>query len=159
MTAPTPTRQLSRTFVLVLCMALALALPSGALAAEEEGTTTAAKPHYTKENRKAFEEQLAKGEIKSAEFNKKLRSLHIKTANGTLYLYHYEKKGAKGVEALLKGKHVSYTVLTPKAAAKEAKEKPAPKHKIRYIVGAVVIVLIIIGGIVWYVRRRRVYAD
>jgi hypothetical protein len=157
MTAPTPTRQLGAAVLLVLCLALALALPSGALAAEE-GTTTATS-HYTKESKKAFEEQLAKGEIKSAEFNKKLRSLHIKTANGTLYLYHYEKKGAKGVEEKLKAKHVSFAILAPKAAAKEAKEKPAPKHKIRYIVGGVVIVLIIIGAIVWYVRRRRVYAD
>ncbi len=158
MTAPTPTRQLASAVMLVLCLALALALPSGALAAEE-GTTTTATPHYTKESKKAFEEQLAKGEIKSAEFNKKLRSLHIKGANGTLYLYHYEKKGAKGVEEKLKAKHVSFTILTPKAAAKEAKEKPAPKHKIRYIAGGIIIVLIIIGAIVWYVRRRRVYAD
>jgi hypothetical protein len=147
MTAPTPMRQLASVVPLALCLALALALPSGALAAE--GTT----PKFTKESREAFEQQLAKGEIKSAEFNKKLRSLHITTKNGTLYLFHYEKKGAPAVEAKLKAKHVSFTVLTPKEAATEAKAKPK-KHKIRYIAGGVVVLLIVIGAVVYFVRRR-----
>ena len=147
MNVPTPTRQLASVVLMALC--LALAAPAYALAAE--GTT----PKYTKESREAFEQQLSKGEIKSAEFNKKLRSLHITTKNGTLYLYHYEKKGAPALESKLKANHVTFTVLAPSAASKEATalKKPA-KHKIRYIVGGVVVLLIVIGAIVYFVRRR-----
>jgi hypothetical protein len=144
----TPTRQLASVVLLALC--LALAIPAAAPAAEG-----AAAPKYTKESREAFERQLEKHEIQSAEFNKKIRSLHIKTKNGTLYLYRYEKKGAPGVESQLKAHHVTYTILTPTAADKEAKALPKhTKHKIRYIVGAVVIVAIVIGAIVYFVRRR-----
>jgi hypothetical protein len=146
MTAPTQTRQLASVVMLALCMALAL--PATGLAAS---TTT---PEYTKENREAFEQQLAKHEIKSAEFNHKLRSLHITLKNGNLYLYHYEKKGSPALEKELTTKHVTFTVLSPTQAEKEAKAKPAKKHKIRYIVGGVVVLLIVIGAVVYFVRRR-----
>jgi hypothetical protein len=136
--------------VVLLALCMALAMPAAALAAE--GTTP---PKYTEESKEEFEKQLAKGEIKSAEFNGKLRSLHVTTKNGTLYLYHYEKKGAPKLKQELAAKHVKYTVLTKSVASKEAKEHPKhAKHKIRYIVGAVVIVLIVIGLIVFFVRRR-----
>ncbi len=145
MTVPTPLRQLAFAAMLALC--LVLATPVSGLAA-----TT---PEFTHESKEAFEQQLAKGEIKSAEFNQRVRSLHITTKNGHLYLYHYEKKGSKPLEDQLRAKHVSFTVLTPSAAATEAKEHPpAKKHKIRYIVGGVVLVLIVVGLIVYFVRRR-----
>jgi len=145
MTVPTPLRQLAFAAMLALC--LVLATPASGLAA-----TT---PEYTHESKEAFQQQLAKGEIKSAEFNHKVRRLHITTKNGHLYLYHYEKKGSKALEDELKAKHIHFTVLTPSAADLEAKEHPvAKKHKIRYIVGGVVIVLIVIGLIVYFVRRR-----
>jgi ATP-dependent Zn protease len=148
-TASTPRRQLA--FLVLLALSLALALPAAAPAAEEGTTPT---PTYTKESREAFEKQLEAHEIQSAEFNKKLRSLHIKTKDGTLYLYHYEKKGAPKLESQLKAKHVTYTILTPSAAAKEAKATKQTKHKIRYIVGGIVILLLVIGAIVFFVRRR-----
>jgi len=146
--ALTPTRQLASAVLLALC--LALAIPAAALATE--GT---APPKYIHESKEEFEQQLAKGEIKAAEFNGKLRSLHITTKDGTLYLYRYEKKGAPKLKNELKAKHIHYTVLTPSAASKEAKELPKhSKHKIRYIVGGVVILLVVIGAIVFFVRRR-----
>ena len=148
MNASTPARQLASVVLLALCLALA----TGAAALAAEGSTT---PKYTHESKEEFEQQLAKGEIKSAEFNGKLRSLHITTKNGTLYLYRYEKKGAPKLKNELKAHHVKYTVLTKSAASKEAGELPKhTKHKIRYIVGGVVLLLLVIGGIVFFVRRR-----
>jgi len=145
MTVPTPLRQLAFAAMLALC--LVVAVPASGLAA-----TT---PEYTHESKEAYEQQLDKGEIKSAEFNRKLRSLHIKTKNGELFLYHYPKKGSKPIEDQLKAKHVHFIVLSHSAADLEAKEnKPAKKHKIRYIVGGVVLLLIVIGLIVYFVRRR-----
>ena len=130
--------------VVLLALCMVLVMPVAAMA---ESTS-----EYTKESKEAFEQQLAKHEIESAVFNKKLRRLHIKLKNGKLYLYHYEKKGSAPLDAKLKAGHVTVTVLTPSQAAKE---KPgAKKHKIRYIVGAVVIVLIVIGLVVFFMRRR-----
>jgi hypothetical protein len=145
MTVPTPLRQLA---VAALTLCLVLATPVAGLAA-----TT---PEFTEESKQAFEQQLAKGEIASAEFNKRVRSLHIKTKNGTLYLYRYERKGSPAVESELKAHHVTFTVLKPAAAEQEAKtlKKPA-KHKIRYIVGGVVVVLIVVGLVVFFIRRGR----
>jgi hypothetical protein len=142
--ASTQTRQLALSLLAALCMALAL-LPAAASA-----ETT---PVYIHESRQAFEEQLAKKEIKSAEFNRKLRSLHIVANDGKLYLYHYEKKGSPALEKQLTTHHVTFTVLSPSAAANEAKGKTT-KHKIRYIVGGVVVLLIVIGAVVYFVRRR-----
>jgi hypothetical protein len=148
MHAPMPLRKLAFAGMLVLC--LVLAMPAAGLA---ETTTT---PKYTEESKQAFEQQLEKGEIKSAEFNKRIRSLHIKTKNGTLYLYRYERKGSPAVESKLKARHVTFTVLGRTAAEQEAKSLPkTTKHKIRYIVGGVVLLLIVIGLVVYFVRRGR----
>ncbi len=145
MTVPTPLRQLA---VAALTLCLVLATPVAGLAA-----TT---PEFTEESKQAFEQQLAKGEIASAEFNKRVRSLHIKTKNGTLYLYRYPRKGSPAVESELKAHHVTFTILKPAAAEKEAKSTSKPaKHKIRYIVGGVVLVLIVVGLVVFFVRRGR----
>lgn len=145
MSVPTPLRQLAFAAMLALC--LVLATPASGLAA--------ATPEYTHESKEAYEQQLDKGEIKSAEFNRKIRSLHITTKNGDLFVYHYPKKGSKPIEEQLRAKHVHYTVLSHAAADVEAKQNaPAKKHKIRYIVGGVVLLLIVIGLIVFFVRRR-----
>jgi len=128
----------------LLALFVALALPAVGLAA--------ATPKYIKESQQAYEKQLHGGEIADATFNKKLRSLHIKTKNGTLYLYKYPKKGEPALAAQLKGAHVPITVLKPSEAAKEV---TPVKHKLRYIAGGILIVVILIVGIVLLVNRRR----
>jgi hypothetical protein len=127
-----------------LAILVALALPAVGLAA--------ATPIYIKESQQAYEKQLDKGEIAEATFNKKLRSLHIKTKDGTLYLYKYPKKGYHPLDAQLTAHHVTVTVLKPTEAAKEI--KPA-KHKLRYIAGGILILVILIVGVVLLVNRRR----
>jgi hypothetical protein len=127
----------------VLC--LALAMPVAALAA-------AATPTYVKESQQAYEAQLAKGEITAAVFNRRLRSLRLTLKNGEHVLYHYPKKGSPALESALKAKHVSFTVLAPADALKEVSK---PKHKLRYIAGGVLILVIVIVGVVLLVNRRR----
>ncbi len=141
-------RPLIPATLLVLC--LALALPASGLA---EST-----PTYTKETQQAYEAQLKKHEIASAVFNKRIRSLRITTKSGEHFTYKYPKKGSAAVEAQLKAKHVPFSKLTPSEAKQELKKKPV-KHKLRYIVGGVVIVIVVIIGLVLVLRRRRQRED
>ena len=127
-----------------LALMVALALPAVGLAA--------ATPTYTKESQQAYEKQLKAGEITEGTFNKKLRSLHIKTKNGELFIYKYPKKGEPALASQLQAHHVTVTILKPSEASKEV--KPA-KHKLRYIAGGILIVVILIVGVVLLVNRRR----
>ena len=133
MIAPTTTRKLASAVLLALCFALLV--PAAGLAA----------PEYTEETRQALERQLAKGEVSSAEFNKQVRSVHIKLQNGQLYLYHYEKGGSKKLKEKLVAKHVTVTVHHPNAN----------KHKLRYIAIGVAVLLVVIAGVAFYYWRRR----
>jgi hypothetical protein len=128
----------------LLALVVALALPPVGFAA--------ATPQYTKETQQAYEKQLKSGEIAEGTFNKKLRSLHIKTKKGELFLYKYPKKGEPALASQLKAHHVTVTILKPSEAAKEV--KPV-KHKLRYIAGGILIVVILIVGVVLLVNRRR----
>ncbi len=110
---------------------------------------------YTKESQQAYEKQLDSGVIALGTINKRLGSLRIKTKNGELFLYHYPKKGEPAVVAALEAHHVTVTVLKPSEAAKEIHPKPA-KHKLRYIAGGVlIIVILIVGGVLVFRRRGR----
>jgi hypothetical protein len=141
------TRASGLALATVAALMLSLSAPlSGAL-----GKTT---PQYTKETKQAYEAQLSKGEIREATFNKKLRSLHIETKTGQLFIYRYGKKESKKLASELEAKHVKVKFLSSTQADKEAKTKPA-KHKLRYIAGGVLIAVIVIVGIVLLVNRRR----
>lgn len=143
MTAPTRLRIPRLAALLALCVALTLPLQAVA----------AGTPQFTKETQQAFEAQLKSGQIASATFNKRIRSLRITLKRGQHFTYTYPKKGSPAVEAKLRAHHVTFTKLSTTEAKKDAK-KPA-KHKIRYIAGAVVIVLILIAALVLVLRRRQ----
>jgi hypothetical protein len=136
----------------------ALAVLVLTLSAPLSGALAATTPQYTKETQQAYEQQLHKGEIKRATFNKKLRSLHITLKNGQLFIYRYPKKGEPNLAAQLKAKHVPVTILKPSQASKEAGTKPA-KHKLRYIAGGALVLVVVIVGIVLLVNRRRATRD
>ena len=140
-----PTRGLLGTLT-GLCVALAL-LTSAASAGAAEAV------HYTKESTSEFERQLNAGEIQKAVFNKKIRSIRLTLKNGDHALVHYPKRGSHPLEAKLKAKHASVSVLGEAAANKEAREQPK-HHKIRYIAGGV-LVIVIVGGVLLVNRRRR----
>jgi hypothetical protein len=142
MTALTRARLLGIAALVTLC--LSAAPPAGAAA-----------PQYTKESQQAYEKQLNAGEIASATFNKRLRSLRLTLRNGQHALYRYPKKGSKPLEEALQAKHVPVTVLKPSEAASEARSSKKPGHKLRYIAAAVLVVAIVIAGLVALFNRGR----
>jgi nitrate reductase gamma subunit len=110
---------------------------------------------YTKESLPEYAKQLAAGEIQSATFNRKLRSIRLTLKDGRHVRVRYEKHSFHREEARLKAGHVAVTVLTPSASNEEFNEKPK-HHKIRYIVGgALIVVLLIVGAVLLIYRRRR----
>jgi hypothetical protein len=111
--------------------------------------------HYTKESLQQYTKQLAAGEIQSATFNRKVRSIRLTLKDGRHVLVRYEKHQLHPEEARLRARHVAVTVLTPAASNKQFNEKPK-HHKIRYIVGGVLVVVILIAvAVVLIIRRRR----
>ncbi len=151
MIGPTRTRVLSATAACVL--SLVLALPA-TQAFGEEATVT-----YTKESLPEYEQQLASGKIASVTINKRLRSLRITLKDGSHVLAHYAARGEPAVLAALNAKHVNVTVLSPAAAKKEASKAPV-HHKLRYIAGGILIaVVVIVGGVLFWDRRRKRMAE
>ena len=120
-----------------------------AVAAVSAGAAT----DYTKESLQEYAKQLDAGEVLSATVNRKLRSLRLTLKDGRHVLVKYEKRAFPAEQAKLKAKHVTVTVLTPSAANKEFREKPK-HHKIRYIVGGVLILVIVVVVAVLLFRRR-----
>jgi hypothetical protein len=139
-------RVLSIALGAVLC--LTLGLSSAAQAASD------ASIHYESESLQAYEQQLHSSQIASVVINKRLRSLRITLKNGqhvkARYAAHQEPAVVKAIEA----KNIPVTVLSPTEAQAEAKSVPK-HHKLRYIAGAAVIVVIAIVGGVLYIRRKR----
>jgi hypothetical protein len=131
---------------LIVTLAFAAATCSAALA---QGTVS-----YEKESEAAFRQQLASRQIRSAVINKRLRSLRLTLKDGRYVLAHYPKHAEPRVARELKAKGVHVTVLSKGQAESEAKKVPR-HHKIRYIVGGVVIGLVVIAGAIFFIRRRR----
>ena len=130
-----------------LCLTLALlTVPASAGAAEAI--------HYTPESIAAFEQQMNSGQIQTAIFNRKVRSIRLTLKSGEHALVHYTKGQAPALEATLKAKHVAVSRLSEAVANKEIKAKPKP-HKLRYIAGGIVIVVIVVVGAVLLINRRR----
>jgi len=128
-----------------------LAFP--ALAAAEEGSSTS----YTKEEKQAYEEQLKSGNIKAVKINKRDHDLLITLKNGELVFVHLEKHDTEKAESQLHAKGVTYTVESAAEAEQEVKSKPV-KHKLRYIIGGVVVVALIAGG-GYLLYRRKAYGE
>jgi hypothetical protein len=133
--------------VLSACLVTVFAL-SATVAASAESAV-----HYTKESLAKYQKQLSSGQIASATFNKKVRSLHLTLKSGqhvlVTYAPHEEPTFAKALEA----KGVPVSVLKPAVAAKEA-AKPV-HHKLRYIAGGILVLVIVVVGAVLLVDRRR----
>jgi hypothetical protein len=141
---PTPASALAAAAVSLLLLALSL-LPTAAQAAVS----------YTRETFQAYEEQLAAGQIQEVTINKRLRSLRVTLTDGRHVLAKYAAKEEPKVSKSLKAKHVTVHVLSS-TAAKAEQSKGKVHHKLRYIAGGIVIaVAVIVGGVVFYNRRKR----
>jgi hypothetical protein len=143
------TTRASITARIALCIAL-LACTSALPAPAAAGAVIA----YQNETFKEYEQQLAGAQIQSVTINKRLRSLRITLKDGRFVLAKYGKHEEPNVAAALAAKHVAVTVLTPTVALKEVPKK-AVHHKLRYIAGGIVIVMILIVGAVLYINRKR----
>jgi hypothetical protein len=141
-----PMRALT-SLMLAVCVAFSLLTPA-AIAAE--GTIK-----YKHESEGEFAKQLAARQIRSAAVNKRLRTLRLTLKDGTRVLARYPAHQEPQTVSKLKAHGVAVTVLGKPAAEKEAKAKKPVHHKLRYIVGAVVIAVIVIVGAVLLVNRRR----
>ncbi len=127
---------------LVACVSLlAVASAAGAIA-------------YQNESFAEYQQQLAGGQIQAVTVNKRVRSVRVTLKDGRYVLAKYKPKEEPAIVAALAAKHVPVTVLTPTEAVKELKAKPV-HHKLRYIVGGIVIVVILIVGAVLVVNRNR----
>ena len=137
----------NRMAVSIACLACAFACSAAALAHAE------AVIHYQKESIQAYEKQLSGGEIAAATFNKKIRSLHLTLKDGKHVLITYPPHEQPKFAAALEAKNIPVSVLKPAVAAKEA-AKPV-HHKLRYIAGGILVLVIIVVGAVLLVDRRR----
>jgi len=119
-----------------------LAAPAGAAAT------------YQKESESEFRQQLAAGQIREATINKRIRTVRVVLRDGSRKLARYAPKQEPRVRAELKAKHVKVSVLTSEQAKAEV-AKGHVHHKLRYIVGGIVLgVIVIAGGVLLYNRRR-----
>ena len=147
-TAPTT----SKIALLLVCLSCALLVPAS-LAAAAEGTIT-----YRHESLQEYEQQLAGGKIQAASINKVLRSIRITLKDGSHVLAKYNKGEEPKVKQAMQAKGVPVTILSHSLANKEAKK--SPKHKLRYIAGGIVIVvLIVVGGVLFIDRKRKAERD
>jgi hypothetical protein len=116
------------------------------------GAATSVK--FQPESAAAYEQQLAAGEIQSATFNRKVRSLHLMLKDGRHMLLKYSPKEGVKLATQLKAKGVPVTVLSHSQAVKESGPTPV-HHKLRYIAGGIVIAVIVVVGAVLLINRRR----
>jgi ATP-dependent Zn protease len=110
--------------------------------------------NYQKESYAEYQQQLDGGQIQAVTINKRLRSLRVTLKDGRYVLAKYNKHEEPAVAAALTAKHIPVTVLTPTEAVKEEKAQPK-HHKLRYIAGGILIVVIVIVGAVLFISRKR----
>jgi hypothetical protein len=144
-----PAIRLARSMLALSC-AVALILGGAAQAAAEV--------KYTHESEQEWKSQLASGQIASVIINKRAQSLRTTLKDGRYVLANYPKHESPRVESELRTNHVPFSVLSKSAAAKLAKKAPV-HHKLRYIVGGILVGIIVIVGGVLLVRRRGRVAD
>ncbi len=137
------------TIALFIAILALFSLLPAALAMGAEGTIK-----YQPESFSQYQQQLAAGKIKAVTINKRVRSLRVTLKDGSYFLAKYAAHEEPKISSALQAKGVAVNVLQPAAAAKEVKKTPV-KHKLRYIAGGILIVVVIVVGLVLYVDRKR----
>jgi ATP-dependent Zn protease len=120
--------------------------------------TAAGAVKYPPESFSEYEAQLKAGQIHEVTINKRLRTVRVTLNDGRHVLAKYAPHEEPRVVQALRAQHVPVSVLTPAQASKE-KSKGQVHHKIRYIAGGILIgIIVIVGGVWLYNRRRRAAA-
>ncbi len=145
------TRASLTTKVAILLAGLSLlVLVPAALAVGAETPTI----KYTPESFATYQQQLAAGKIKAVTINKRVRSLRLTLTDGSYVLAKYKPHEEKKIQSALQAKGVAITTLKPAEAVKEVKKTPV-KHKLRYIAGGILVVVVVVVGLVLFVDRKR----
>jgi hypothetical protein len=134
----------------VACLVCACLLPTALAQGAAEPVV-----HFQKESLQAYEQELGAGQVRSATFNRRIRTLHLTLKDGRHVLVSYAAKGEPKLAKALEAKHVPVSVLKSSEAKKEVVTKKPVHHKLRYIVGGIVIAVIVLVGIVLLVDRGR----
>jgi hypothetical protein len=130
-----------------------------AMPASQAFGATSATPNYTKESTQAYAQQLASGQIAEAVINKRIRTIRITLKSGEHVKARYQAHEEPKVVAALKAKGVPVRILTPAEAKAEASKSPV-HHKLRYIAGGILIaVIVIVGAVLLWDRRRKRLAE
>jgi hypothetical protein len=136
----------------VVALFLAAAGPLASIATAAEATTIV----YAPESEATFARQLAAKQVESVIVNKRLRSLRVTLKDGSHVLVKYPKHEEPATVAKLHAKNAAVTVLSTKQAERDAGKSKTHHHKIRYIVGGVLIVVIVaVIGVLLFNRSRR----
>jgi ATP-dependent Zn protease len=117
------------------------------------GSAFAAAPAAS-ESEAAFNQQLAAKHVKSVVINKYGRSMRVTLNDGTQVITRYPKKQSEQTAKHIRAAGVTVTFLSEKQGLREVNKGKKPHHKIRYIAGGVLIVLILLVGGVLLFRRR-----
>src|SRR5437764_8665465 len=107
------------------------------------------------ESEAAFQQQLAARQIRAAIVNRHLRRMRLTLRDGRHVVAVYPKHRFPALRAQLDAKHVKVTVLTPAQAKQETRKLRHPHHKLRYIVGGVLVAVIVLVAALVLIRRRR----
>jgi hypothetical protein len=148
MIATTRASLTTKISAVLACVACATLLAAAA-ATGAEGTIT-----YRHESLQEYEKQLAANQLKEVTVNKRVASLRVTLKDGSHVLARYGKHQEPAVVAALKARGVPVRTLKPAEALKEVAKKPV-HHKLRYIAGGIVIVVVIVVGTVLYIDRKR----
>jgi ATP-dependent Zn protease len=135
-----------------LVPALTLVSPALAVLALSVGTAAGAVK-YSPESFSEYETQLTGGQIHEVTINKRLRTVRVTLNDGRHVLAKYAPGEEPRVRSELEAKHVAVSVLNS-AQAKPKSTKPV-HHKLRYIAGGILIAIVVIVGGVWLYNRRR----
>jgi hypothetical protein len=139
-----------RAAALLACLFVIASLAPVGLA-----VATGAVIHFQHESYQAFQNQLASGQVKAVTFNKKPHSAHITLKNGTLMLAVYPPLQEHQLAAELAAKGVPLTI---EHTHKTTAAKPV-HHKLRYIAGGILVVVILTILAVLLIGRRRNLAE
>ena len=83
-----------------------------------------------------------------------MRSLRVTLKDGRYELAKLRAARRAQDREALQAKGVTVDVLQPTEAVKEVEKRPV-KHKLRYIAGGILIVVVVVVGLVLYVDRER----
>jgi hypothetical protein len=111
--------------------------------------------HFQRESYQAFQNQLTSGQVRAVTFNKKPHSAHVTLKNGALMLAVYPPLQEHQLAAELAAKGVPLTI---EHTHKTTTAKPV-HHKLRYIAGGILVLVILTILAVLLIGRRRNLAD